>query len=273
MKTVCMLVLLAVALATAGAVAPAAPSLGGPTGVVSTPNAEVAEPGWLQTAISYQSLKVEGSGAGDPSESWSVWKLQALSALSERGEIWAGYGRVRDAAVGRQWGIGAKLQVSEVVSGSPVLAIGGMYASSSGPGDGDGKVRNAYIVATKELTPMGAEGWGWGPGGGTRTLGSVGLLHISCDSDVAGGQDLRLTRPFVNLDFRGTGGTDVGLEYRWADNEMDEKAVFSAVLRHAFSPEVSGEIGTTNASVSGTGLDDQDWFLRLGYTIPLGGVQ
>lgn len=44
------------------------------------------------------------------------------------------------------------------------------------------------------------------------------------------------------------------------------------MLRHAFSPKVTVELGTTNASPVGTGLHDQDVFVRVGYTFPMKGA-
>jgi len=131
----------------------------------------------------------------------------------------------------------------------------------------DVKVRNAYIVATRDFTPMRGETWEWSSGAGTRMLGSAGLLYLNCDPDL--GKSFSLTRPFVGLEFVGAGGTVLGLEYRWKDSTLDQKAVFSAVLRHYFSAEAVAELGTTNASVVGTGLDDQDVFVRIAYTIPI----
>ncbi|NIQ99902.1 MAG: hypothetical protein GTN78_06825, partial [Gemmatimonadales bacterium] len=56
------------------------------------------------------------------------------------------------------------------------------------------------------------------------------------------------------------------------DDDIDQDAVFSAVLRHRFQEAWEVEVGTTNAGPSGIGLDDQDFFIRLGYTFPIGGV-
>ncbi len=98
-------------------------------------------------------------------------------------------------------------------------------------------------------------------------LGSVGIMYINLDPDV--GDSESLTRPFVNLEFTGEGGTTLGLEYRWKDDDMDCKAVFSAVLRHPLSEETTVEVGTTNASPTGLGLDDQDWFVRIGMDLPM----
>jgi hypothetical protein len=268
----------------------AIPSLGGPTGIVSTPTAAVAPANSLQAALSYQSLEVAGIGAYGTNEDMTAWALQALAGVSDKAELWAAYSTVRDGADSHLWGIGGKVQLAKEPKDSATLAVGASYgvwkdmlasaavydadaqAWVTGLAETDVTMKSAFIVATKDLTPMGGGGWEWGPGAGTKMLGSVGLLYLSLDPDLAGAPSESLTRPFVNLEFKGTGGTDLGLEYRWRDNSVDAKAVFSAVLRHAFSPEVTGEVGTTNAAPGGFGLSDQDWFVRLAYTFPLKGL-
>jgi hypothetical protein len=277
-------VLAAVVLVAGGGAALAIPSLSGPTGIVSTPTAAVAPANSLQAALSYQSLEAAGLGAYGASEDMTVWALQALAGVSDKAELWAAYSTVRDGEDSHLWGIGGKLQLAKEPEESATLAVGGSWGvwkdmavaieTYSGPVEipTDVTTKSAYIVATKDLTPMGGGGWEWGPGGGTRMLGSVGLMYLSFDPDLAGAESESLTRPFVNLEFKGTGGTDLGLEYRWKDDDIDAKAVFSAVLRHAFSPEVTAEVGTTNASPGGFGLDDQDWFVRLAYAFPLKGI-
>jgi hypothetical protein len=274
-------VLVAVVVVAGSGTCLAIPSLGGPTGVVSTPTAAIAPQGELQAAVSYQSLEVGAASAYEAAEDFSVWSLQALAGITEQAELWAAYSSLRDGENTSLWGFGGKLQLTAEPADDATLAVGASYgvfkdyvtsiSMYGGPATSvttDAKIRNAYIVATKDLSPLSAEGWEWGPGAGTRMLGSVGLMYISLDPDEGSGESL--TRPFVNLEFIGAGGTALGLEYRWKDNNMDDKAVFSAVLRHALSPRVTSEVGTTNAAPGGTGLSDQDWFLRMAVTMPFG---
>ena len=133
--------------------------------------------------------------------------------------------------------------------------------------DQDVKVWNAYLVATKDFTPMDEGTSEWGPGAGTRMLGTAGIYYLKADPDL--GKGFSLTRPFLGMEFLGAGGTALALEYRWKDSDLDNKALFSAVLRHPFSEQFTAELGSTNSSPIGLGLDDQDWFVRVGYTIPL----
>jgi len=245
----------------------AIPSLGGPTGVVSTPTAMVAPMGDLQAAISYQSLEMY--------EADSAWALQALAGVTDQAELWAAYTRVRGGEESKLWGFGGKLQLTKEPKDQATLAVGASYGvwadMAIASGMYDVTCENAYLVVTKDLTPVGGQGWEWGPGGGTKMLGSLGLMYISLDPDIAGADSMSLTRPFVNMEFIGAGGTTLGLEYRWKDSDMDDKAVFSAVLRHPMSDAVTAEVGTTNASPGGLGLGDQDWFIRLGMSLPMGG--
>ncbi len=113
-------------------------------------------------------------------------------------------------------------------------------------------------MATADLTAMNTNFRGGG-----RFLGSAGVLYQKVNVDlsneigifddgdlVIGGSfswdlaDDSLTRPFVSFEFLGTDRTSVGVEYRWKDSTLDDKAVFSAVLRHEFTGGFTGELGT-----------------------------
>jgi hypothetical protein len=270
-------VLAAVLIVAGSGSALAIPSLGGPTGIASCPNALVAPMNEVQTALTYQSLEADSVGMYATPEDFTVWTLQALTGVSSEAELWAAYTSVQNTEDFHAWGLGGKLQVAgDDAPGSPMVAVGagyaswqdmmssvGMYSSSC-----DADVWNAYIVATMDLTPDSGESWEWSSGGGTQVLGSAGVMYINMDPDVGDGDSL--TRPFVGVEFIGPEGTCLGMEYRWPDDNLDCKAVFSAVLTHPLSPALTGQIGTTNAGPGGLGLDDQDFFIRLGYDIAYG---
>jgi len=282
-KTLWTLPLLAAFLmVVASGAAYAIPSLGGPTGIVSTPNALVAPVGQLQTALTYQSQEYASEMYGGNIDA-TYWALNLLTGVSDEAELWAAYALVdqdmpTDSENANMWAIGGKYQIAREPEDQAALAIGGSWESWSDSalvgsagmyGVGDFDVFKLYIVATKDFTPMASESWEW-TDGGTRMLGSVGLMYLKVDPDGASSESL--ARPFVGIEFVGGGGTTFGLEYRWRDTDIDMKAVFSAVLRHRLSSAVEVEVGTTNAGPSGIGLDDQDFFLRLGYTFPIGGA-
>jgi len=268
--------LAALTVVAAGGAAHAIPSLGGPTGIVSVPNALVAPPGQLQAALSFQSQEMYG---GDIDVDY--WALNVLGGVSEGAELWAAYALADQESptaseTAHLWAIGGKYQFTSEPKDEASLAVGAsmekwsdlaLGADMYGGGVGDIDVIKAYIVATKDLTPMTTGNWEMG-GATTRVLGTIGLMYVNVDPDA--GDDESMTRPFVGVEFLGTGGTTLGLEYRWKDDDIDEKAVFSAALTHRFSPEFEAQIGTTNAGPSGIGLDDQDIFVRLGYTFPIG---
>lgn len=285
-------VLAALLLAAGGGVGFAMPSLGGPTGIVSVPTAEIAPPNTLQTALSYQAFKVkeiEAAGMYAPAttrnEDFTAWSLQGLAGITDMAELWAAYTAVRNENDSHVWGIGGKFAFTKEPEDTAALAIGASYqewvdgleiATTSMYGGvpetitTDAKVLKAYLVATKDFTPMKSEKWEWGPGAGTRMLGTVGLLYLRADPGV--GEAETLTRPFIGFEFLGAGGTSIGLEYRWQDDNLDEKAVFSAAVQHRFSDQVSVEIGTTNADSLGIGTGDQDFFARVGYSFKMKGV-
>jgi hypothetical protein len=249
------------------------PSLGGPTGIVSVPNALIA-PRSLEMALSYQKLT---TGEGMYDEDDTVWSLQALARMAERAELWAAYSTIRDGDDAHMWGVGGKLALTREPQAGISLALGASYQQlsssiamySEGLGafdiEAEEKVTKAYLVATKDLAP----------GAGTHTLASAGLMYMRARVsesafDMSYSESESLTRPFVGLEFMSPRGSGLGLEYRWKDDTLDSKAVMSAVLRLAFSQKLSAEVGTTNADPVGFGMDDQNFFFRLGYSVPLG---
>jgi len=317
-KRLWVLAALAAVLVVAGSGAgyAAMPSLYGPTGIVSVPNALVAPVGQVQGALTYQRLQQINNAAvySDVNEDVlfldeedsSLWALQALAGVANGAELWAAYSKDNSDFNVKTWGIGAKYQfnMDEKNSDQVKFAIGGGYKHATGDNTGlaaffenigtyeepvivesdfdasfdlTEKVTDLYAVATFDLTSMGASEWG----AGSKLLGSAGLLwkRVSADMtvNVPDAEDRfvfdmaeTLTRPFVALEYMGADKTGLGLEYRWKDNDLDEKAVWSAVLRHQFDKGVSVEVGTTNANQLGLGMDNQNWFARVGYTFQLG---
>jgi hypothetical protein len=260
-------------IAAAGGAAYAIPSLGGPTGIVSVPNALVAPPGQLQAALSYQAQKMYGDVDA------KYWALNVLTGVSKGAELWAAYALdQQDTPTGPSetahlWALGGKYQFTSQPKDQAALAVGASWQGwsdlfvASTMYTTDVTVINAYIVATKDFTPMAAGNWEY-TNNATRILGSLGLMYIKFDPD--GGDSQSMTRPFVGIEFLGTAGTSLGLEYRWKDDDIDANSVFSAVLTHKFSNKIEAQIGTTNAGPGGIGLNDQDIFVRVGYTFPMG---
>lgn len=271
------LALMAALLVGAAGAAYAVPSLGGPSGIVALPNTEIASTMDMSTAAGYHAFETTGPAGPDDAVSWS---LQVLRGVSDEAELWAAYSRTHDGADTDLWQLGGKYRVEGLLPADVQLAVGGsigrwidgfglpwitsmdMYSTSSGVSDVD--VKKLYAVASRELTPI-AAGWERGPRG-TRVVANAGLMYISVDPD-AGGSEAS-ARPFVGLEIT-QGDSVIGLEYRVKDNDLDEKAVFSAVLRRPGGQNFFWEIGTTNASPIGLGLPDQDFFVRLCFDLPM----
>jgi len=231
----------------------------------------------LQAALTFQSQEMtQGMYSADV----DYWALNVSIGVANEAELWGAYALADQetptvSETAHMWAIGGKYQLTREPEDAACLAVGASLEKWSDLISGDGSLDDvdivkAYVVATKDFTPLAGEAWEWSSGAGTRMLGSAGLLYI--DVDPGAGESESLTRPFVGMEFIGAGGTTLGLEYRWKDDDLDQKAVFSAVLRHRLSPKVEVEVGTTNAGPAGLGMDGQDIFLRLGYTIPLGGA-
>lgn len=294
-KRLWTLPLVAALLVAAGSMAYAIPSLGGPTGIVSLPNANIATTTNLETALTYQAFSTfDMYSPGDaaaaaldmyaPNDATS-WTLHALRGTSEEAELWGAYSRVHDGADGDVRQIGGKFQVKGDWPGDVKVAVGGslgrwvnafglpalaavdMYDAGPAVTDAvtDVDFKKAYIVATREVTPI-ARGWRRGPRTVTQMIGSVGLMYISIDPEAGNAETLM--QPFGALEII-KGDTTLCVEYRSKDNDMDLKGVFSAVLRRPAGEGVTVEIGTTNASPIGLGLEDQDIFVRLGYDVPV----
>ncbi len=270
----------------------AIPSLGGPTGIATLPNAAIAPMKVVDTALTYQKARVSNLVAsssmyGGPttlvrkSEDLRVWSLQALTGVTDEAELWAAYSTVRDATDSHVWGIGGKMLLPRLIRlPGTSLAVGASYqdwvgavaevgVTGGGPAllVADQKVTKAYLVATRDLSQPKGETPRSGPRPGTHLLGSAGLLYMRVAPGI--GDSDTVIRPFFGLEIKGEDGAELGLEYRWRDDHVDSKAVTSAFLRYRFSSESTIEIGTSNAGPTGTGLDDRKPFIRVGYSIPI----
>ncbi len=160
------------------------PSLLGPTGVVTTPNAMVAPMGMIETVLTYQRLDGfnQELGAVDMYDSFSVtqnidrnetnnlWGLEALAGVANGAELWAAYSKDNSDVSLKTWSGGAKYQFPNC-SKNVNVAIGASYRKASGSTDVaevdsvstsravyalgdfsvDGHSWDAYLVATADL--------------------------------------------------------------------------------------------------------------------------
>lgn len=298
-KRLWVLPVLAAMLIVAGSGAGIAmPSLYGPTGIVTVPNAMVAPMGQVQVAGSYQRFEgtldqafvanaLDALGMYVPGDDdFSAWSIQALTGVADGAELWAAYLKDNGNFESSVWGVGGKFVIPQESADQVSVAIGASYRRL----DGDAELVNAlaqyqefdneitnldvYLCATADLTAMGESEWA----GGTRVLGTLGVIYKKADAESNSDGDFgaaifeadeSLIRPYLAIEFLGEERTGLGLEYRWEDDELDAKAVFSAVLRHEFEEGFTLELGTTNADQLGFGTDNQNWFGRIGYTFGL----
>jgi hypothetical protein len=257
--------LVVVLLAASSTAGHAIMSLGGPTGIVSVPNAQVAASGQLDLALGYESLEMYGYG-----DDYTIWQLQALRSVSDEVEVWATYSNIDDGIDGSAWGIGAKWQFVR----QPNLVAAGLsyHTADVGLGQGYFPARSAdsdidawkaYVVATKDLTPNQPN---------LQVLGTVGLMLIDFDVStglgLGGDADEQVFEPFVGVELVSAGGTTAGVEYRW-DDESEADPVLSALLRTPLSEGAFWEIGTTNAHLVGLGSDERGAYVRVIFTTQL----
>lgn len=236
------------------------PSLGGPTGIVSMPNAITMPAGTWQAAFSCQGMRTSSSGMYQAPDDLRAWSLQAAHRLNDTAELWASYSSAADHVGSHTWALGGKKMLTHLEGEGPFAAVGASYhrwsdafpagSWTSGDARPDANVPEAYAVVTGVLAD---EDWPW-------LLGTAGLMYLGLDADRGPSQSM--TRPFVALQAIVL-GTGLGVEYRWKDPSVDAKPVFSAAIRQVLSEEVTVEVGTTNASPVGTGLSAQRLFLRL----------
>lgn len=297
-KRMWVLTVLAALLVASSGIGYAMPSLRGGTGVVSVPNALVAPVGDLQVAASYQAANaslVSGLETYEPiDDSYNVWSLQALAGVAEGAELWAAYSADNSDFDFSTWAIGGKYQFYTDPGTGAKFALGAAYRSGSGEAsmiinigeyevpdyvaadiEVDANATDVYLAVTNDFASM--AGSEWCPG--AKLLGTAGLIWKNLDGDITATTesevledsfDESLLRPFVALQWISADNTWLGLEYRWEDDDLDADPVFSAVLGHDFGNGFSGEVGTTNSDPLGFGLDDQDWFVQLGYTFNMG---
>jgi len=236
------------------------PSHGGPTGIVSVPNAGTASARKWQASLGYQEMRASPHGIYRTPHDLRVWSLQAGGRLSDTAGVWASYASADDNDRSRVWVLGGKSILIHPDTG-PRAAVGASYhgwgnafADGSSRGGGswpDAKVLKAYTVVTGTFAGKGRLG----------PLGTAGVTHTRLDPD--SGSSESLTRPFLGVQFFVTPVTLLGLEYRWKDGAFDAKPVFSASVRQWLPDQFTAELGTTNASPVGSGLGGQRLFLRL----------
>jgi hypothetical protein len=284
-------VLLAVVLVGAGgASALAIPSLGGPTGLIMLPTARTASPSDWQTAIGQRDFRPEFMYSDT---TLSLWTLNALKGVSSDAELWIAYTRATNGEDTNVWEYGGKYRLTGRVLPNLTgffadmdISIGGslgrypdavvgdalsMYTAEMVPVLTDIETRRFYVVATKQIIPFQLGEWDWEAPPSTRVIGTVGLMYLRVEADQ--GSSDKLYRPFFGVEVIGQKNLALALEYRVKDSDLEEKALFSAMIRYPIDTSTDLEVGITNASPIGLGQGDQDLFVRLGYKFPVAAYQ
>lgn len=278
-----LLVLLTAALLVAGgASALAIPSLGGPTGIAMLPTAKIAPVNEWQTAFGYRSFRSEFMYAVEDVD-MSLWTFNALKGVASDAELWIAYTRGSNGEDTDIWEYGGKYLLSERLLprtgflADTDIAIGaslGRWADALTDADPfmpfhtDIETLRAYFVVTTQLSPAGAGDWDWEAAPSTRIIGTAGLLYLRVAPDALDNDTL--FRPFLGVEIIGRSNLTLALEYRFKDSGIEDDSLFSALIRYPIDRGTHLEIGLSNASPIGLGLGDQDFFVRLGYSFPVG---
>ncbi|NIM04351.1 MAG: hypothetical protein GTO55_00820 [Armatimonadetes bacterium] len=255
-----MAVLVAVMLGLGGAAGWAYPTLGGATGLVTLPTAEVVPAGAVDLAVDYQEVDIGAKALGGSLGMYGeaeMLPIRAVAGVGENAEVWAAYNKVKVDPGGedlKMWNVGGKYMIAHEEKDSASAAIGLSYGKIDN-GD-DARVTTIFVVVSKSL--------GFGGGAGVASAKAhLGAIWMNFDSPISE----ELSRPFVGLEFTGENGSILAVEYRKRASGIDVDTPFAAVLRYPVggTKPLWLEVGTTNAALGGIGLDEDDVFFGLCY--------
>ena len=277
-----LVVLTALLLAASGASALAIPSLGGPTGIALLPTAKIAPVDEWQTAVGYRSFRTTYMYAFEDVD-MSLWTFNALKGVASDAELWIAYTRGSNGEDTDIWEYGGKYLLSERLLprtgflADTDIAIGASLgrwadaltdASEVMPFYTDIKTMRAYFVVTTQLVPGDAGDWDWESAPSTRIIGTAGMLYLRVEPDALDNETL--FSPFLGVEIINQKDLVLALEYRFKDGGIEDDSLFSALIRYPIDRSTNLEVGLTNASPIGLALGEQDLFVRLGYSIPVG---
>jgi hypothetical protein len=186
-----------------------------------------------------------------------MYPVRINAGVAENLELSANYTILNDEddALKRIWSAGAKFALLTEAEDSIGLALSGSWGKLQADDDSnDVTLTRAALSLTKSF-PVDDNITA------TATAGAAYLKIGDWFNESS-------IKPFVGLQLVGEKGANLGLEYRWKDSSIDQKAVFSAVVRLPLMPEAENsplwlEVGTTNGSI--VGFEDQDFFGGLCY--------
>lgn len=229
MKKMFVLGMAAAALAIATA-AYAYPTLTGPTGGATLPNAAVVPAGQLQLAADWVNT--------DPD---AAFPIRATYGLGSNFELGAAYIVQSDA---NTWDINAKYATAlKVLDFS--WALGAQYLTSN---DTDMKATQVYFVGSRPFDLSG------------MTLnGTVGVNWTK----ISDGIDEDAIRLFGGLDTTFANGLNLGAELQSKNEDIESDMMWSVVARYPFTPNLAGQVGITNGPIFGSG--DSNVFVGATY--------
>jgi hypothetical protein len=279
----------AVLIAIGGASALAVPSLGGPTGLVLLPTADIAPVDEWQTAFGFRSAVA----MYDTSDlEVTLWQLGFLKGVADDAEVWITYQRATNGEDTNVWRAGGKYEIGKKLmprSGffaDTKIAIGGSLGRYPDdvlspthfvgvevpPRARDTETMDLYLVITKQISPADTSTWEWEEVRSTRIIGTVGVYYLDVDFDVVAGDgfdDETLLEPFFGISFLTPKGLTLAFEYRTKADDLEDDALFSSLLRYPVDRSTAIEVGLTNGSPIGLALGDQNVFARLTYSFPV----
>jgi hypothetical protein len=274
-------VIIAAVLALSMAAAWAYPTLGGATGIVTLPTADVTPTGSADLAVDYQQATIDGDALSSLGFGTGMYVLEegkgamasfdgsdvdvkSLPArltvgIAEKAEIWGAYDWLdTDVGTANIWSGGAKVLLMTEPADECSLGIGGSIGRAE-MFDETLDLASAFLVLSKNISAAVS------PDASVTTKLSVGAMWQSLGDPA----DIDSIRPFVGIEFITKESGTFALEYRFKDDKIDAQAPFSAVWRYPIPdmPALTVEIGTTNAAIGGLGLTDQRIFGGIGYRI------
>ena len=269
-------VLLSAALLAVGAASAfAVPSLAGPTGLIMLPTADIAPSSLWQMGVGSRSIRIQQMYQPESTDV-SEWTFNALKGVADDAEVFVTYQRVTDGTDTDVWEYGGKYLIGEDLFprrgflGGTKVAVGGSlgrwaesveFTSNAMYLPSDVETRRLYLVATKQLAPTYTGEWSWEAPAGTRIVGTVGLLYLRVDPDL--GEAHSLVRPFIGVEVTGRRMLTLLAEYRLKDSSVEDNEEFSVAVRKPFGSSTNLEVGLTNASPIGLGIEEMNLFARI----------
>jgi len=219
------------------------PTLSGPSGLATLPDAGIAPTGQFMLAADYWNA-----------EEWlgTTYPIRFLYGVNESLELGAIYWINNDDDA-NAWGINGKY-VLPIALGNMPWAVGASYQNFS---DWDENFIQVYFVGTKAFTEAADTMPGF--------KGTIGA-NWSKDTWNNGDSTDSAVRFFVGLEADFANKLALAGEFQTKNDNVDNNAIWSLVARYPFTGALSGQIGYTNAFGPFGWMDDSHLFAGVAYT-------